>query len=376
MKKMFMCLLLIVILIAVPVQTYGEEFDKTEYKNQLSQYDLSFFNETLDKDTYALLEELNLADFDFENIEGLSFNDIINLIVGIVNGKISGPIKASLTVLVFIILTSFLQGMKSCDESISNTYSVASSIIIAVLLIVQISNTVSVASAAISVASNFIYAFLPVFCGIVVASGGVTTAFSTNTTLIILAQILSFISSNIFLPFVNSFLSLGICSSLSPEIHLEKLVSGLKKWITSIMSFVCAMFVSVLSIKTSVSAKADILGIRSVRLVINTVVPVVGSSISEGLLSIQGYASLIKSSVGIVGIIAVVLVFLPPILDVIIWRFSLSLCSVISDVFNEKCVSNVLNAFKDAMLLINVVLILSMLTTVISIGVLVAAKTG
>ena len=131
-----------------------------------------------------------------------------------------------------------------------------------------------------------------------------------------------------------------------------------------------------LSVKTTVAAKADMLGIRSIRFAVNSVVPVIGSSISEGLLSIQAYSSLIKSSVGIVGIVAVVLVFLPAIIETAVWRISLSFCSVLSDVFGDKSVSSVLNAFREALLLANVIIILSMVTTVISIGILVAAGGG
>ena len=131
-----------------------------------------------------------------------------------------------------------------------------------------------------------------------------------------------------------------------------------------------------LSVKTAVAAKADMLGIRSIRFAVNSVVPVIGSSISEGLLSIQAYSSLIKSSVGIVGIVAVVLVFLPAIVETAVWRISLSFCSVLSDVFGDKSVSSVLNAFREALLLANVIVILSMVTTVISIGILVAAGGG
>ncbi|MGN0523286.1 MAG: hypothetical protein ACI4IG_03330 [Eubacterium sp.] len=377
MKKVLcVILLLLVIIFSYPIKANASDFDKSEYNEYLSQYDLSSFKNQLDEDTYSALEELNLHDFDFESIESLSFEDVSGLIISIIAGKSKTPIKGAISVLAFIILTSLLQGLKNNDESMNNTYSVASAVIISVLLVVEISNTASIACSSISVASSFIYAFLPVFCAIVIASGGVTTAFSTNSTLIMLSQGLSFIASNIFLPLINCFLALGVCSSLSPEIHLEKLISGVKQAITSAISFVAAVFVSILSIKTSVAARADVLGIRSIRLVINTVVPVIGASISEGLLSIQGYSSLIKNSVGIVGIIAIALVFLPSIIEVVIWRITLSVCVIAADVFNEKTVSNVLTAFRDAMLLINVILILSMLTTAISIGVLVAAHTG
>ena len=74
------------------------------------------------------------------------------------------------------------------------------------------------------------------------------------------------------------------------------------------------------------------------------------------------------------GIIAVVLVFLPAIIEVVFWRFFLLLSSIISDVFGDKSVTLVLKAFCDAMLIMNVILILSMVTTIISIGILIAAK--
>ena len=118
------------------------------------------------------------------------------------------------------------------------------------------------------------------------------------------------------------------------------------------------------------------LGLRSIRFAVNSVVPVIGSSISEGLLSIQAYSSLIKSSVGVVGIVAVVLVFLPALIEVVVWRIALSLCSIIAQVFSDSSVSSVLDAFEQALLLTNVILILTMVTTVISIGILVAAGGG
>ena len=74
-----------------------------------------------------------------------------------------------------------------------------------------------------------------------------------------------------------------------------------------------------------------------------------------------------------VGVIAVALVFLPSIVEVVLWRISLTVCAIVSDVFGDKSVSAVLNAFLNTLLLMNVILILSMVTTVISFGILIAA---
>ena len=374
MKKtaIFLCALLLFLLI--PVSSYSMDYSEEEYNKTLSSYDLSSFEKELDADTYKMLDELGVLDFSYESITGLSFNDIVGLLKSLFQKKAELPIKSSVTVLIFILLSAFLQSLKAeSDDSVNMIYSTATALLVATVVLVKLTSTVSLASMAISVASNFVYAFIPVFCSIVVASGGITTGFSTNTTLLILAQGLSFISSNAFMPIVNCYLALGVTSSLRYELNLDKLLSSLKKIITTCISFVSGVFVSVLSVKTAVAGRADMLGLRSIRFAINSVVPVIGSSISEGLLSIQAYSSLIKSSVGIVGVMAVVLVFLPSIIEVVLWRISLTLCVIVSDIFGDKSVSAVLNAFLNTLLLINVILILSMVTTVISFGILIAA---
>ncbi len=374
MKKtaIFLCALLLFLLI--PVSSYSMDYSEEEYNETLSSYDLSSFEKELDADTYKMLDELGVLDFSYESITGLSFNDIVGLLKSLFQKKAELPIKSSFTVLIFILLSAFLQSLKAeSDDSVNMIYSTATALLVATVVLVKLTSTVSLASMAISVASNFVYAFIPVFCSIVVASGGITTGFSTNTTLLILAQGLSFISSNVFMPIVNCYLALGVTSSLRYELNLDKLLSSVKKIITTCISFVSGVFVSVLSVKTAVAGRADMLGLRSIRFAINSVVPVIGSSISEGLLSIQAYSSLIKSSVGIVGVMAVVLVFLPSIIEVVLWRISLTLCVIVSDIFGAKSVSAVLNAFLNTLLLINVILILSMVTTVISFGILIAA---
>lgn len=374
MKKaaVFLCALLLFLLI--PVSSYSMDYSEEEYNKTLSSYDLSSFEKELDADTYKMLDELGVLDFSYESITGLSFNDIVGLLKSLFQKKAELPIKSSVTVLIFILLSAFLQSLKAeSDDSVNMIYSTATALLVATVVLVKLTSTVSLASMAISVASNFVYAFIPVFCSIVVASGGITTGFSTNTTLLILAQGLSFISSNVFMPIVNCYLALGVTSSLRYELNLDKLLSSVKKIITTCISFVSGVFVSVLSVKTAVAGRADMLGLRSIRFAINSVVPVIGSSISEGLLSIQAYSSLIKSSVGIVGVMSVVLVFLPSIIEVVLWRISLTLCVIVSDIFGDKSVSAVLNAFLNTLLLINVILILSMVTTVISFGILIAA---
>ncbi len=373
MKRFIYFFAVFIVLLIIPQTAYAEETD--DYQDYLNQYDFSFMEE-LDGDTYDLLDELGLTNFDYNTLVNFTVSDFLKSIKDILKGAVQTPIEACIAIFVFIILSSFFQNLKSTmiNDEMSSVFSTVSALVIAVVLAVKMKTTISLACTAISVCADFVFAFVPVFCIIVAASGNTVAAFSTNTMLLSLAQTLNYISKNIFVPLTNCFLAIGICSGLRSELNLSSLLAFLKKYITTAISMAAAFFVSVLSIKTAVASRADAIGLRSIRFAINSVVPVIGSAISEGLLSIQSYSSLIRSSVGVVGIIAVALVFMPAIIEVVLWRFFLSLSSLVSDVFGDKSVSLVIKAFADAMLIMNVILILSMVTTIISIGILIAAK--
>lgn len=376
MKKFITLLLIFACVLFPPSFAYAEEeIDKEAYNNTLNSYDLSSFDK-LDDDTYSFLESAGFLDFDYENLINISFDDFKNEFVKMIKGAVETPFKAMLSVLAFIILSSFFKSMKSSvqNEELSSAYSTISALVIAVVIFMKIKTTIALACSTISVCSDFMFAFIPTFCVIVAASGSAVSAFSTNTLLLTLAQSLNYISKNIFLPLSNAFLAVGICSGIRAELNMQGILAFMKKYITTGISVCAAGFVSILSIKTAVASRADAIGLRSIRFAINSVVPVIGSAISEGLLSIQSYSSLIRSSVGIVGIIAVAAVFLPAILEVAFWRLFLNLSQLVSETSCDSSVSCVIKAFCDALLIMNVILILSMVTTIISIGILIAAK--
>ena len=373
MKRFVIGFFVLILLLSCPLTAFCAEED--DYAEYLKSYDLSFFDE-LDSDTYDLLEDLGLTDFDYNTIVNFSLTDFIASLKDMLKASAQTPLQSCIMILVFIILSSFFKNMKSTleDGEMGSMFSTVSALIIAALLAVKMKNTISLSCTSISVCADFIYAFVPTFCVIVATSGNTLAAFSTNTLLLSMAQVLNFISKNIFVPLSNCFLAVSICSGLRSELNLKSVLGFMKKYITTGISLCAAAFVSVLSIKTAVAARADMLGIRSIRFAINSVVPVIGGAISEGLLSIQSYSSLIRSSVGVVGIIAVVLVFLPAIIEVALWRFFLSLSNIISEVFGDDSVTLVIKGFCDAMMIMEVILILSAVTTVISIGILIAAK--
>lgn len=379
MKKSVILILFLFLALSVPVRAMGAETQQIEqdtYSKYLDQYDVDSIYDSVPQDALDLLDELGMQDFDFENILDLTPQKLWHVLQSVAEGRFKGPLTACAGMILLILFSAFLQSLKTTVKSdmLSNVFSVACSVIIAVILSVEISDAISLASSTIKMCADFIYGFVPVFGILVAVSGGITASFSTNALLLGLAQFLNFLSGNLFVPVISCYLALGLSNGIRPELHLTAITSAVKKYISAAVSLAATGFVSILSIKTAVASRADALGLRSARFAINSVVPVIGSAISEGLLSIQSYSSLIKSTVGIVGIVVIVLIFLPALLEILIWKFFLSISSIASEMFEDRSVLAVLQAFQGALLLMLIVLILSLVTTVISFGILIAVK--
>lgn len=379
MKKSVILILFLFLALSVPVRAMGAETQQIEqdtYSKYLDQYDVDSIYDSVPQDALDLLDELGMQDFDFENILDLTPQKLWHVLQSVAEGRFKGPLTACAGMILLILFSAFLQSLKTTVKSdmLSNVFSVACSVIIAVILSVEISDAISLASSTIKMCADFIYGFVPVFGILVAVSGGITASFSTNALLLGLAQFLNFLSGNLFVPIISCYLALGLSNGIRPELHLTAITSAVKKYISAAVSLAATGFVSILSIKTAVASRADALGLRSARFAINSVVPVIGSAISEGLLSIQSYSSLIKSTVGIVGIVVIVLIFLPALLEILIWKFFLSVSSIASEMFEDRSVLAVLQVFQGALLLMLIVLILSLVTTVISFGILIAVK--
>lgn len=379
MKKSVILILFLFLALSVPVRAMGAETQQIEqdtYSKYLDQYDVDSIYDSVPQDALDLLDELGMQDFDFENILDLTPQKLWHVLQSVAEGRFKGPLTACAGMILLTLFSAFLQSLKTTVKSdmLSNVFSVACSVIIAVILSVEISDAISLASSTIKMCADFIYGFVPVFGILVAVSGGITASFSTNALLLGLAQFLNFLSGNLFVPVISCYLALGLSNGIRPELHLTAITSAVKKYISAAVSLAATGFVSILSIKTAVASRADALGLRSARFAINSVVPVIGSAISEGLLSIQSYSSLIKSTVGIVGIVVIVLIFLPALLEILIWKFFLSVSSIASEMFEDRSVLAVLQAFQGALLLMLIVLILSLVTTVISFGILIAVK--
>lgn len=376
MKKILFLVSAIILFISFPVFSLAEEYETENSVEQYSeiiseQLEASGANELKDHlpdETLDMLSELGINDIDFEAVMNISPKVFWNMLVNIVSGKIPNPVKIAASIMGVILLCSTLEGFKSQknEQILGGIYSLISVIVIITLMIVPIMNSISYACSAIKVCSDFMLIFIPIITAILSVSGNPISASKYNLIVFAAAELISRFSSSILVPFLCIYLCFSITSAVTPIIQFERISESINKGINTALGFCAAIFTGMLSLQGMVSSSADTVASRGAKFIVSSFVPVVGGAISEGLGTIQGCMGLVKSAAGAYGIIAALCIFLPVIIELVIWIVTLNICGMISGAMQAeqieklmKSVSHTLSVLLSISIFCGVLLIVS-----------------
>ena len=140
------------------------------------------------------------------------------------------------------------------------------------------------------------------------------------------------------------FLGLSITGCVSPDVNLggfTNLISRIIKWL---LSFAMTIFTAVLTIREIITTSLDNVSTRAVRFTLNSFIPIVGSALSDAYKTVQGSVGLLKSGVGVFVIISIAIVFLPIILQSLMWIITLSIGKSAAEVLNLQQVQKLLES--------------------------------
>lgn len=109
------------------------------------------------------------------------------------------------------------------------------------------------------------------------------------------------------------------------------------------------VFVGLLTVKGLVSGAADTVTVRATKFMISSFVPVVGGALSDAYNSVFGCLGVVKNTVGVFGIIAIVVTFLPVVLELILMMAALWGSAAIGDIFGREKEVSILKAASSAL---------------------------
>lgn len=349
MKKIVVIIFLIYVF-SVPVsanEVYDLQYDNLqadEIKNSLDEQTKEFFDE-------------NGIDAKNPNwVNQVTGGNVLSHIWDIITSGVKTPIKAGGFIASIIFLTASFTAFGISPRFETAIY--AAVLMIGALVATDIWQSVEASIGVVKACSSFMLAFIPVFASILALSGHTVTAPAMSALLLGASEAVSLAATFFVLPLMGGYLALSIASGVSPLFNKVGIVETIKKLSMWVMSLLGTLFVGILSIQTVVNSAADSVTIRATKFILGTSIPVVGSALSESVSTISASMGLLRSSIGIYGVVALAAMLLPIVIELLLWRCVLMLNISLGEMFSLPKVTGILRAV-DSMLsiLLGVILI-------------------
>ena len=371
-KQIFFIVILICTIGFVSLQSYAIE--DTNISN-IQQEIKDELNSAIDDNVRDILSDIGIDGFDFENVYNVSFSSITDFFSETLKEKIINSFSSFFELLSVILLTGIITCIltgNSEDEFIG----IFSMVIVTLLAVNTVSSTLSAVISVLGASEKFMLVFVPVYTLIISLSGNPASALTYNTLVIGFAEVISYFITTGITDFLGLFYCLGISFSFNESINISRIISSVNKIFSIILGLAASLFTGFLSIKSVLSASADSLSVKGIRFLIGSMIPIVGSSISDAYSSFLGSINLIKGSVAFIGIIVIVIINTPIIFETITYYASFCLLTYVAELISAKKAADILKCFSCGMRMLLLVCIFEMFIMIISTGIMLSLKSG
>ncbi len=373
-KKLILIIMLfptIILSLNITVYAVDDENEDTLSEVYDEQLELSGAGELFDslpEQTKKLLSDMGVASADYEAVTSLNITAVFEEIISLAGTSGSGILTGAAACLGIMLLLSLTECFKVSigEKAIGNAASAIAAVCVCTAIVAPMCNTIEEAEEVLNGASGFLLLYVPIMAGLMVSSGKEISGASYYTVMMAAGEVVSQISSKLIIPLMNVFLALSVTSSISPKLKFNTLctsVYNISKWV---LTFIMSVFVTLLSVQTIVTSSLDNVSSKAIRFAINSFVPVVGSALSEALSTFSGSIELLKSGAGVFVIIASSFVFLPIIIECIVWRCSLFFLASAAELLGLSQMSGLFKMISKAAAILLAVLLCVMTIFIIS----------
>lgn len=355
MKKLKITALIIIFIQIFQIKAFASEINTDELYDSLG-IDSSQLDELLPEDAKEILSENNITPSDSGDFTDITFTEVIAYIFDNYKAEIKYPMKILGITLGIIILsavcTMFSEANNSCKGT-KNVYEITCSFIAAAAVCVPCTSCIERVKEVISSCSAFMLAYVPIYAGIAAASGSVTSAGIYNMALITSCDAISVFLTSVILPLASCVFALGAVDSINGGISLSGITGLVNKLCTFFLVGIMTLFTGMLSLQSTLASSADSAVIKTAKLAVSNFVPVVGGVLSDTYSAVKSGLVILKGACGIYGIIAVILIILPPLVQTMGLYVSMYISEALSEILGLDFLRKL---FKSTVLCIGTVL--------------------
>lgn len=302
---------------------------------------------------------------------------IPELLGGFFLGELKNQRGMALEILIVVlasaIFTNFVRVFDSSQIADISFYMMY--LLISTLLMRSFLSISRIVEGACTSINNFMKVLLPSYLMTVVFTAGSVSALGFYEITVLGMNLLQVVILRVIFPVINFYLVLLILNQMSKEDYFSRMAQLAKTIVEWSVKTILGLVLGLQAVQCLVAPAVDNLKNSALHRLLK-VVPGIGAALDSAAETVAGSALVLKNAVGAAGILALVLICLPPLVklsaSILIFRL---LCAAIQPISDKRMVEGIESISGAAVLLLRI-LVAAMSIFVISLAMITAAVRG
>lgn len=259
--------------------------------------------------------------------------------------SLNDAMRLCAVVLALVALFSLCRMLSVSDTVVR----VAGALGICAAMLSGVQSMITLAADTVRQLSDYSACLMPMLASAAAMSGGVTSAGALYAGTVMFSELLLQLISKLLIPAVWFFLAVCVAeAALSGETLAE--LRGFIGWLISkSLRILVYIFLAYLSVTGVIGGAADANAVKATKAAVSGMIPVVGSIISDASETLLAGAGILKSSIGVFGMLAVLAICLLPFVKVGIHYLLLKLTAAVSGTVGLPAHVSLIRHFSTAM---------------------------
>ena len=308
---------ILMIFAAVMVSAFGADISAEDISSLADDYGIGEISRELPSEAAEFLEEKGISPDDPQSVMSLSPALVLEYMWEKVKDNAAEPLRIFAAVTALVVMAAAVGSVSEISDGGSSEQlcRIITVLAAAAAVIPTVSRCVDNAAADMESGSDFMLCYVPVFASVAAAAGNAAASLGYNAVVLLAAEAAVRVAADVIMPVISICIAMSIINAVNPAFSLGSLTVFMRKWISLLLGFIMTLFTGLLSIQSIVGASADTLGVKAAKFMVSNLVPVVGSAVADAYTTMRSGLGLLRGAAGAFGIIAAVVILLPPILE-------------------------------------------------------------
>ncbi len=214
----------------------------------------------------------------------------------------------------------------------------------------------------------------PGYASLLASSGYGATATTMHMIFASASNVIAYVLNNLIVPVTYSCGLLTFSNGISNIPEIDNIIKQIIKLMKYIIGVILTIFSAIIGFTGLTATTTDGILIKTAKYAVSNFVPIVGACLSDTLNSVIYTSQIMKNTVGIIGITAIIAICLIPVVKIFVVSFSARMLSYFISMLQNESLAKTIETISDilsfigAMLLFISVVFIIMIGTIASVG--------